>query len=641
MKIHAKVTRALFVSLVVAGSLAAWPAGLYADDAVPAATEAGGAQAEVSVDSDANASDTVEIAPDYNAATDSYANSWRFEQGVLIDQAEPATSRSVANTWSYKDGVWYCANGTSVSGAKGMGVDVSQWQGTIDWKQVKASGVSYAIIRCGYGGDNRSQDDPTFIKNVRGCLDNGIPFGIYLYSYAWNAQGAQDEANHVLRLLRENGIDPSKLSFPVYYDLEEQAGTGRPCVKDNGVLRYMSNDDLAAIAKTFCSAMEAAGYQAGVYANLNWWNNFLTDSVFNQWSRWVAQYNYQCDYKGSYDMWQRMSTGSVPGIAGNVDINFSYVDPTNLYPEQQTWSRLYGQDQFDTMQAISKAGWSQSDTVVIATDATYWDALAASSLAGAYDCPILLTRNGSLSSQAKAEIKRLGAKTAYICGGPIAIASNVDNEVRAAGANPVRVYGQDQQGTARAIAERVKSVASSDTCIIATSWKFQDALSVSPYAYAKHAPIFLCESGSNALSSATLAAIKAGGYKRAIVVGGPIAVSADVDGQLKSIGVSVERKYGQTEYETSLSIAEWELAQGMKVEKMAVATGVTYYDALAGAALCGRDNSVLVIVSDYNRTCLTDFVAKHRGEVSTGRVFGGEIAVSASTWNALLRSYFG
>ena len=214
------------------------------------------------------------------------------------------------------------------------------------------------------------------------------------------------------------------------------------------------------------------------------------------------------------------------------------------------------------MQAISKAGWSQSDTVVIATDATYWDALAASSLAGAYDCPILLTQNGSLSSQAKAEIKRLGAKTAYICGGPIAIASNVDNEVRAAGANPVRVYGQDQQGTARAIAERVKSVASSDTCIIATSWKFQDALSVFPYAYAKHAPIlFLCESGSNALSSATLAAIKAGGYKRAIVVGGPIAVSADVDGQLKSIGVSVERKYGQTEYETSLSIAEWELAR--------------------------------------------------------------------------------
>ena len=127
MKIHAKVTRALFVSLVAAGSLAAWPAGLYADDAAPAITEAGDAQAEVSVDSDANASDIVEIAPDYNAATDSSANSWRFEQGVLIDQAEPVTSRSVANTWSYKDGVWYCTNGTSVSGAKGMGVDVSQW----------------------------------------------------------------------------------------------------------------------------------------------------------------------------------------------------------------------------------------------------------------------------------------------------------------------------------------------------------------------------------------------------------------------------------------------------------------------------------------------------------------------------------
>ena len=96
----------------------------------------------------------------------------------------------------------------------------------------------------------------------------------------------------------------------------------------------MSNDDLAAIAKTFCTTIESAGYQVGVYANLNWWNNYLTNPVFSQWSRWVAQYNYQCDYKGSYDIWQRMSKGSIPGIQGDVDVNFGYVDPTNLYPEQ-------------------------------------------------------------------------------------------------------------------------------------------------------------------------------------------------------------------------------------------------------------------------------------------------------------------
>lgn len=579
-------------------------------------------------------------APDFNEATGSYANSWRYKEGYPIDGGAALFARTEPNTWTYKDGVWYCSNGTSVSGAKGMGVDVSQWQGEIDWAKAKQSGVSFALIRCGFGGDNRKQDDPTFLKNVRGCLDNGIPFGIYLYSYAWNTGDAQDEANHVLRLLRENGISPSKLSYPIYYDLEEQAGTDRPCVKDNGVLHYMSNDDLAAIAKTFCTTIESAGYQVGVYANLNWWNNYLTNSVFSQWSRWVAQYNYQCDYKGSFDIWQRMSKGSIPGIQGDVDVNFSYVDPTNLYPEQTTWNRIFGQHHFDTMQAISKAGWTSADSVVIATDATYWDALAASALAGAHDAPILLTSGGSLSSQAVSEIKRLGAKTAYICGGPIAISAAVDDQVKAAGANAVRVYGQDQQGTARAISDAVSKVAKSDTCIVATARGFQDALSASPFAFAKKSPIFLCETGSNTLSQATLDAIRRGGYKRAIIVGGPIAVAADVDGKLGGIGVASFRKFGQTEYETSLEIAKWELSEGMTVSKMALATGTGYYDALSGAALCGRNNSVLVIASDYNRVCITDLIGRNQGAVVQGFVLGGEIAISQSTWNALLRSYF-
>lgn len=580
-------------------------------------------------------------APDFNESTGSYANSWRYEDGYPIDGGASFNMRSEANTWTYKDGVWYCSNGTSVSGAKGMGVDVSQWQGEIDWAKAKSAGVSFALIRCGFGGDNRNQDDPTFLKNVRGCLDNGIPFGVYLYSYAWNTEDAQDEANHVLRILRENGISPSKLSYPIYYDLEEEARTGKPCVKDDGVLHYMSNDDLAAIAKTFCSAIESSGYQAGVYANLNWWNNHLTNPVFGQWSRWVAQFYPQCSYKGSYDVWQRMSTGSIPGIQGNVDINFSYVDPTNIYPEQTTWSRIFGQHHFDTMQAISRSGWTSADSVVIATDATYWDALAASALAGAHNAPILLTSGGSLSSQAASEIKRLGAKTAYICGGPIAISSAVDKQVESAGAKAIRIYGQDQQGTARAIADSVSKVAMSDTCIIATARSFQDALSVSPFAFAKKSPIFLCETGSNSLSQATLDAIRRGGYKRAIIVGGPIAVAADVDAKLSGIGVTPSRKYGQTEYETSLEIAKWELSEGMTVSKMALATGTGYYDALAGAALCGRNNSVLVIASDYNRVCITDLIAQNRGAVSQGLVLGGEIAISSSTWNALLRSYFG
>jgi putative cell wall-binding protein len=100
-----------------------------------------------------------------------------------------------------------------------------------------------------------------------------------------------------------------------------------------------------------------------------------------------------------------------------------------------------------------------------------------------------------------------------------------------------------------------------DTCIIATSWKFQDALSISPYAYAYKVPIFLCDSGTNALAEATLQMIRNMGFSKAVIVGGPVAVDSGVEVQLKKSGISsVQRVYGQTEYETSQAIAEWELA---------------------------------------------------------------------------------
>ena len=175
---------------------------------------------------------------------------------------------------------------------------------------------------------------------------------------------------------------------------------------------------------------------------------------------------------------------------------------------------------------------------------------------------------------------------------------------------------------------------------MATSWKFQDALSVSPYAYAAKAPIFLCETGSNTLSEESLAIIRSAGFKKALIVGGTIAVNKDVEGKLRSAGISSpERIWGQTEYETSEAIAKWEIAQGMGSSHMAVATGLTYFDALAGGALCGKNNSVLVITSDHNRHCLTSFVPTQKGKVEKGYVFGGEIAVSKKSWLTLLRYY--
>ena len=175
-------------------------------------------------------------------------------------------------------------------------IDVSHHQGTVDWEAVKAAGVEGAIIRCGYGMDQADQDDRKWKRNADECTRLGIPFGADLYSYADSTAKAQSEAQHAIRLL--TGY---KLSYPVYYDLEE-AGT------ESGAEER---------ARIFCEAVKAAGYMPGVYANKNWWDNYL--SGLTEYTRWVARYN--SDLGMEADMWQYTSGGSVAGITGRVDLN--------------------------------------------------------------------------------------------------------------------------------------------------------------------------------------------------------------------------------------------------------------------------------------------------------------------------------
>ena len=186
-------------------------------------------------------------------------------------------------------------------------IDVSKHQGKIDWEKVKDH-IDGVIIRCGYGSDIRSQDDERFKENVEACIKYGIPFGVYLYSYAKSIAGAKSEALHVLRLL---GQYENKLSFPVYYDLEE-TGT-----EVGAVERALAFGDL----------IEEAGFWCGIYANQYWWRTYLKDGL-DRFTKWVAKYSTEkpTGISGTYDMWQYSSKGSVPGINGNVDMNICYRD---------------------------------------------------------------------------------------------------------------------------------------------------------------------------------------------------------------------------------------------------------------------------------------------------------------------------
>lgn len=188
-----------------------------------------------------------------------------------------------------------------------MGIDVSEHQGIINWDAVKGQ-IDYAILRVGYGDDDSSQDDKYWKRNADECTRLGIPFGVYIYSYATSEEQARSEASHVLRLI--NGYD---LKYPVYLDMEDEKTQGK-----------LSSSQLGDIAQTFCDIIEGSGHWVGIYANLSWWNNKLTDERFSLWTKWVAQYNDHCDYKGTYAMWQYTSAGSISGISGSVDCNYQY-----------------------------------------------------------------------------------------------------------------------------------------------------------------------------------------------------------------------------------------------------------------------------------------------------------------------------
>ena len=196
------------------------------------------------------------------------------------------------------------------------GVDVSFWQKAINWDKVKASGIKFAIIRCGYGDGGV---DSYFERNVRECERVGIPWGAYYFSYAESVDEAKRELDNCLKLLKGK-----KPQYPVYYDLEDEATTGS-----------QSNRTILQMAKTFVEGIEKAGYWAGIYANTNWFNTRLTDVWYDKKAKWVAQYNDKNTYKKPYGIWQYTSSGKVNGIDGNTDLNYGYVDyPALIDPKK-------------------------------------------------------------------------------------------------------------------------------------------------------------------------------------------------------------------------------------------------------------------------------------------------------------------
>lgn len=252
-----------------------------------------------------------------------FPDSWRYDKGEWIF-AEPEPQGDVM-VLSYQEG-WnwpkieggYQSNDGNVVNAVKRGMDVSYWQGLINWERVKADDIDFAILRCGYVKTlGRPQVDQQWKRNAQECERLGIPYGVYIYSYAKTVEAAKAEADHVINTLK--GFSPT---YPVYFDLEEKS------------LESTSNRMLLAnMASAFCDKIAAAGYTPGIYANTNWWNNYLTDPVFDQWERWVAQYNSKCSYtRGSYRLWRALRRGRSMVLSATLISILSSTGPLQAIP---------------------------------------------------------------------------------------------------------------------------------------------------------------------------------------------------------------------------------------------------------------------------------------------------------------------
>lgn len=195
-----------------------------------------------------------------------------------------------------------------------IGIDVSKWQGEIDWDKVKNDGVEFAIIRAGYRGSVTGAivEDPYFQTNMKGAESSGVPVGVYFFTQAVNEVEAVEEASAVLQLVQQY-----KLDYPIYIDTEGAGGNGRADSLDA--------DTRTLVCEAFCRTIENGGYTAGVYASRNWYNNHLETARLDNYHIWLAEYRSVPLYQGYYNMWQYTSKGKVDGIEGNVDLDIAYV----------------------------------------------------------------------------------------------------------------------------------------------------------------------------------------------------------------------------------------------------------------------------------------------------------------------------
>lgn len=253
------------------------------------------------------------------------------ENAKGADQTNP-------NAWKKVNGVYQMPDGSAIQNVLARGIDVSRWQGEINWSQVAADDVSFVML----GTRSKGAVDPYFHRNIQQASAAGVKVGVYIYSLATTVEMAEAEADFVLDLIHDYPV-----SYPVAFDMEDSTQGN------------LSKEELAAIANAFCKKISDSGYYPIVYANENWLKNKLDMSLMD-YPVWVARYSVRPSYQNPV-MWQATSTGSVKGINGNVDIDFQFKDFSGQIPAN-TWRTINGKRYYYSNYAKQKNAWAQDSS---------------------------------------------------------------------------------------------------------------------------------------------------------------------------------------------------------------------------------------------------------------------------------------
>ena len=242
------------------------------------------------------------------------------------------------NAWKKVNGVYQMPDGSAIQNVLARGIDVSRWQGEINWSQVAADDVSFVML----GTRSKGAVDPYFHRNIQQASAAGVKVGVYIYSLAVTVEMAEAEADFVLDLIHDYPV-----SYPVAFDMEDSTQGN------------LSKEELAAIANAFCKKISDSGYYPIIYANENWLKNKLDMSLMD-YPVWVARYSARPSYQNPV-MWQATSTGSVKGINGNVDIDFQFKDFSGQIPAN-TWRTINGKRYYYSNYAKQKNAWAQDSS---------------------------------------------------------------------------------------------------------------------------------------------------------------------------------------------------------------------------------------------------------------------------------------